>query len=79
MSIEDVSTMLATLHEKVDGINSRLDTLNGRVYAHEKDKADRAELATVVDEVKSNRKYIWKMSLIIASIVGGGEIIKSLF
>lgn len=60
----------------IKGIHNRLDKLNGRVYAHEQDKADRSELREVLKEVKANRVYIWKITLLLATLVGGAEIIK---
>ena len=61
------------------GIHHRLDNLNGRVYKHEENKADKVDLEKIQVEVNSIRSIVWKMSLVLAGTYGGAELIKSLF
>lgn len=62
----------------IKGIHDRLDVLNGRVYDHEKDKADKSELDDLEREVGSIRSVVWRISLVLAGAYGGVEAIKGL-
>ena len=81
--------LIKGLHEKVDGVNVRLDKLNGRVYAHEIHKADRAdinhakkilreEIREVKGDTKENRSIIWKITIVISGLLGLEQAIKYL-
>lgn len=78
MENQKIALLLGNIEGKVDGINHRLDQLNGRVAKLQDEKASKKRLESVEKDVRSNRNMIWKISIILAGGLSGAELIKYL-